>query len=94
MRNAVPTVSSIVASLGLLLLAGCASVGPPTVTRDEGAGAFKLTVPIANGRHLVWFDPETLVSGPYTDNGAIVYWSGDRFRVVYATLAGTRLVRK
>lgn len=37
------------------------ATGAPTVTRDEGAGAFKLTVPIANGRHLVWFDPETLV---------------------------------
>jgi outer membrane lipoprotein-sorting protein len=36
------------------------ATGPVTVARDDEAGAFKLTVPFANGRHLVWFDPETL----------------------------------
>jgi len=36
------------------------AIGPATVVRDEEAGAFKLTIPIANGRHLVWFEPETL----------------------------------
>jgi len=34
--------------------------GPVTVARDEDAGAFKLIIPVANGRELVWFDPETL----------------------------------
>ena len=35
MRNTVQPVSSVLASLGLLLLTGCASVGPPTVARDR-----------------------------------------------------------
>jgi outer membrane lipoprotein-sorting protein len=35
--------------------------GPMTVTRDDAAKAFKLTMPVAGGRQLVWFDPETLV---------------------------------
>lgn len=34
--------------------------GPATVVRDEEAGAFKLTMPVAAGRQLVWFEPETL----------------------------------
>jgi outer membrane lipoprotein-sorting protein len=38
-----------------------AATGPVTVTRDEEAHAFKLTVPIALGRQLVWFDPQTLM---------------------------------
>ena len=37
-----------------------AATGPVTVTRDEEAKAFKLTMPVALGRHLVWFDPATL----------------------------------
>jgi len=37
------------------------------------------------------FEPETLVSTPYGDNSAVVYWSGDRFRIVHVnSLAGTR----
>jgi outer membrane lipoprotein-sorting protein len=35
--------------------------GSATVTRDEDAGAFKLVIPVGNGRELVWFDPQTLV---------------------------------
>lgn len=38
-----------------------AATGPATVTRDEEAQAFKLTIPVALGRHLVWFEPGTLV---------------------------------
>lgn len=38
-----------------------AAAGPATVSRDEQAGAFKLTIPIAGGKELVWFEPETLV---------------------------------
>lgn len=34
--------------------------GPATVVRDESVGAFKLVVPIAEGRQLVWLEPETL----------------------------------
>ena len=37
------------------------ATGPATVVPDEAAGAFKLVEPIAGGRELVWFDPETLV---------------------------------
>lgn len=37
------------------------ATGPMTVTRDDDAKAFKLAMPIAGGRQLVWFDPETLV---------------------------------
>jgi hypothetical protein len=37
-----------------------AATGPATVVRDEAAAAFKLTIPIVDGRHLVWFEPETL----------------------------------
>ena len=37
------------------------AVGSPTVSRDERAGAFELAVPIAGGKELVWFEPETLV---------------------------------
>ncbi len=38
-----------------------AATGPVTVAWDEAADAFKLTKPIANGRQVVWFEPETLV---------------------------------
>jgi outer membrane lipoprotein-sorting protein len=37
------------------------AAGPATVAPDEAAGAFKLVVPLAEGRELVWFDPESLV---------------------------------
>jgi outer membrane lipoprotein-sorting protein len=37
------------------------AIGPLTVTRDEEANAFKLTMPVALGRQLVWFDPQTLM---------------------------------
>jgi outer membrane lipoprotein-sorting protein len=36
-------------------------IGPAKVVADEDAGAFKLAVPIASGRQLVWFEPETLM---------------------------------
>jgi outer membrane lipoprotein-sorting protein len=36
-------------------------IAPPSVARDAAATAFKLTVPVAEGRHLVWFEPGTLV---------------------------------
>lgn len=36
-------------------------IGSATVEPDEAAGAFKLVLPVARGRELVWFDPETLV---------------------------------
>ncbi len=36
------------------------ATGPATVVRDEEAGAFKLVLPVAEGRALVWFDPATL----------------------------------
>jgi outer membrane lipoprotein-sorting protein len=35
--------------------------GPLAVARDDDAGAIKLTIPVANGRQLVWFEPDTLV---------------------------------
>jgi hypothetical protein len=35
MRDTIQTVSSVLASFSLLLLAGCAGVGPPTVARDR-----------------------------------------------------------
>jgi len=38
-----------------------AAIGPATVSRDEHAGAFELTIPIAGGKQHVWFEPETLV---------------------------------
>lgn len=34
--------------------------GPVTVTRDEAVGAFKLVMPVAEGRALVWLEPGTL----------------------------------
>ena len=34
--------------------------GPVTVARDEAIGAFKLVMPVADGRALVWLDPATL----------------------------------
>lgn len=37
------------------------ATGPATVSRDEEAKAFKLTIPVDGGRQLVWFEPETLV---------------------------------
>ena len=37
------------------------ATGPVTVARDDEAKAFKLAMPVAGGRQLVWFDPETLV---------------------------------
>ncbi len=49
------------------------ATGPATVVPDEAAGAFKLAFPIAGGRELVWFDPETLVpvaSETPLENGA------------------------
>ncbi len=36
------------------------ATGPAIVSRDEQAGAFKLTIPIAGGKELVWFEPDTL----------------------------------
>jgi len=36
-----------------------AATGPATVVPDQGAGAFKLVVPVEDGRELVWFEPET-----------------------------------
>jgi outer membrane lipoprotein-sorting protein len=36
------------------------ATGPSTVSRDETVGAFKLTVPVADGRELIWLDPETM----------------------------------
>lgn len=38
-----------------------AATGPATVVPDAEAGAFKLMIPVATGRQLVWFEPETLV---------------------------------
>jgi outer membrane lipoprotein-sorting protein len=37
-----------------------AATGPAIVSRDEQAHAFKLTIPIAGGKELIWFEPETL----------------------------------
>ena len=37
------------------------ATGPGTVSRDERAGAFELTVPIAGGKEHVWFEPDTLL---------------------------------
>jgi outer membrane lipoprotein-sorting protein len=37
------------------------AIGPATVVPDQEAAAFKLVVPVADGRQLVWFEPETLV---------------------------------
>jgi len=36
------------------------ATGPSTVVRDDAVGAFKLVVPTAEGRALVWLEPETL----------------------------------
>ncbi len=35
--------------------------GTPTVVPDPEAGAFKLVIPVAGGRQLVWVEPGTLV---------------------------------
>ncbi len=34
--------------------------GPVTVVRDAAVGAFKVVIPITEGRELVWLEPETL----------------------------------
>jgi outer membrane lipoprotein-sorting protein len=36
------------------------ATGTATVSRDDEAHAFKVTMPVALGRHLIWFDPQTL----------------------------------
>ena len=53
-----------VADVTALLLGGPpepVATGAATVARDEQAGAFKLVVPVAGGRALVWFAPDTLL---------------------------------
>ncbi len=57
-----------------------AATGPATVSRDEEAHAFKLTMPVALGRHLVWFDPETLA--PTASETPLP--DGSRLRVAFA----------
>lgn len=37
-----------------------APTGAATAGRDDGAGAFTLTLPVAGGREVVWFAPDTL----------------------------------
>lgn len=36
------------------------ATGPVSVARDEAIGAFKLVIPVAEGRELVWLEPESL----------------------------------
>jgi hypothetical protein len=54
--------------------------GPLTVARDDEANAFKLTMPVALGRHVVWFDPETLA--PIASETPLP--DGVRLRVAFA----------
>jgi outer membrane lipoprotein-sorting protein len=56
------------------------ATGPATVSRDEQAGAFKLTIPIADGRALIWFAPDTLV--PVASETPLP--DGARLRVAFA----------
>ena len=57
----VPIAVADVTSILLGLPPDRTPTGPATVARDEAAGAFKLVLPIAEGRELVWFEPGTLV---------------------------------
>ena len=57
----VPIPVADVTSILLGLPADRTPIGPATVARDEAAGAFKLVLPIAEGRQLVWFEPATLL---------------------------------
>lgn len=36
------------------------ATGPVSVVRDESVGAFKLVIPVAEGRAIVWLEPQTL----------------------------------
>jgi outer membrane lipoprotein-sorting protein len=55
--------------------------GPVTVSPDATAGAFVLTIPVALGRELVWFEPESLVpvasETPLVDGGRLRVTFGD-----------------
>lgn len=55
--------------------------GEPAVSRDHQAGAFKLVIPIARGRQIVWFEPDTLVpvasETPLADGGKLRVAFGD-----------------
>ncbi len=55
------------------------ATGPATVSRDEEAQSFKVTMPVALGRHLIWFNPETLA--PVASETPLL--GGRRLRVAF-----------
>ncbi|OQY64838.1 MAG: hypothetical protein B6D46_15380 [Polyangiaceae bacterium UTPRO1] len=57
------------------------STGPASVVRDEAAGAFKLVAPTADGRALVWLEPETLL--PVASETPLA--NGGRLRVAFGS---------